>query len=271
MDKIFDLSLLKDLISQFMAIIPNIIGAIVVFIIGWIIAKIGARIVKKLLVSIQIDKLAEKLNEIEIVSKANFKIVPSSALSKLFYYILLLIFVIASTDVLGMESISNLMSDLINYIPNVLSALLVLVIGLLVADFIKNIVQTSMQSLGVPSAKLIASILFYFLLLTVIMSALSQAKIETQFMTDNLKIILGATAAAFALGYGFASRDLMANFIASFYTKGKVNVGDFISIDGKKGKIISMDSTSLTLLSNEKQIIIPLSKLTSNAVEIYKT
>jgi len=267
---IFDIfSILKQLVGDFVEALPNIIGAIVVFIIGWIISKFVASVVKKFLKNIKVDKIGDSLNEIDIVSKSNIKIVPSSVISKILYYVLLLLFTVAATDILGMPAVSELMSDLIGYVPSFLSALIVFVIGLLVSEFIKNIVLNTCKSLGIPSAKLIANFIFFFLFITVTMSALGQAKINTEFINSNLTMILGGGVLAFAFGYGFASKDLMANFLASFYSKDKLNIGDKVTIDGITGEVVSMDSTSVTLRSVDKKIIVPLSKLTSQNVEIY--
>ncbi|MEK7257075.1 MAG: mechanosensitive ion channel domain-containing protein, partial [Bacteroidota bacterium] len=84
-----------------------------------------------------------------------------------------------------------------------------------------------------------------------------------------LTVILGGVVLAFAIGYGFASKDTMANFLASFYSKNKVKIGDIVSVDGSKGRVIAMDSASLTLQGDGKIIVIPLKKLTSEKVEIF--
>jgi len=154
--------LLEELYKKSVEAFPNIIFALIIAIIGWILAKVIARIVRKVLEALQVDRLADKLNEIDIVSKANFTILPSQVLSKLVYYLILLVSFIAATDYLGIEAVSNLMSDLINYIPSLLSAVVFFIIGLLVADFIRGIVLTTCQSLSIPSAKVISSIVFYF-------------------------------------------------------------------------------------------------------------
>ena len=195
---------------------------------------------------------------------------PSVLLSRLAYYILLFIFVIAAVDVLGMEAVSSLMSDLLNYIPHLLSAFLVFVVGVFVADFIKNIVLTTCNSLGIPAAKVIANVIFYFLFLNIIMITLSQAKIDTDFIQDNLSIILAGVVLAFAIGYGFASRQLVANFLSSLYNKDKVKIGDVIGIEGLRGKVIDIDSSSFTLEAEGRSVIIPLSKLSSESIEIFE-
>lgn len=258
------------LIQGFVSAIPNIIGAFAVIIVGWIIAKLVAKFLKKVLENIGVDRLAVHLNEIDIVNKANIKFVPSTLLPKIVYYLLMLLFALAATDVLNMTALSDLMRDIIAYIPKLISALIVFIIGLLLAEFIKNIVLTACQSIGIPSAKIISTFIFYFLFLTVTMSAIAQAEINTDLINSNLTMILGGGVLAFAIGYGFASKDMMANFLSSFYSKEKFLIGDEISIDNVRGRIIAMDSTSITLQTEESRIIIPLSKFISQKVEIYE-
>lgn len=265
------LEIVKEMLLSFAAVIPNFFLALIVFIIGWIVSKLVSKFVRRLLKTIGADKLAERLNEIEIIHKSNLKIVPSVLLSKILYYILLFIFIFAATDVLGMEAVSRLMGDLLNYLPNLISAFLVLIIGIFLADFIKNIVLTTCNSLGIPAANVIANIVFYFIFLNVAMITLSQAKIDTDFIQDNLSIILAGVVLAFAIGYGFASRQLVANFLSSLYNKDKIKVGDIIGIEGVKGEVIEIDSASFTIKVEDRKVVIPLSKLSSENIEIYKT
>ena len=86
------LELLNDLLKQFIQVVPNVLGAIIVAFLGWIISRFVRRIVKKILAATGIDQLAEKLNEIDLVDKAKIKIVPSAILSSVLYYVLLLFF-----------------------------------------------------------------------------------------------------------------------------------------------------------------------------------
>ncbi len=250
--------------------LPSFLGAVIVFIIGYIISKVLANLIRKLLVNMKVDNAAEKLNEIDIVNQANVKIVPSKILSKVIYYIGILVTLIASTDVLGMPEVSQMVSNIIGYVPKLISALILLAVGIVVADFIKGLVLSTLTGLGIPSAKLIASFVFYFIFLTILISALAQAGINTDLINNNLTMILGGGVLAFALGYGFAAKDMMANFLASFYTKEKFAVGDTISVEDVSGNIIEMDNSSLTLQADSKRVVIPLSKLSAEKVVIHE-
>jgi len=261
--------LTADLLKQFVSAIPRVATAIFIIIIGIIIAKIVSGIVRKLLAKLGVDKLGEKLEEIDLVQKSNVRIKISSIISKFLYYILLLFFMIAGAEALGMPAISQLVSDIINFIPNLIVAIIMIVLGLLVAEALKNITHTALKSLGIPSAAMISSFIFYFILMTVFVSALRQAAVETKFLETNLSILIAGVVFAFAIGYGLASKDLLKNFLSSFYNKGKIAVGDNISIGNVTGEIINIDNTTVTIRSNDRRILYPLSQVLGDKIEIH--
>ncbi len=265
-------SLLEKLLEELRKlteILPNLIGAFAVFFIGWLLSKMISRVVRKVLDRLGIDKLAERINEIEIVYKSKIRIVPSTLLSKILYYLLMLVVVMAATDVLKMEAVSRLVNDIINYIPSLLTAMLVLAIGVLVADAIKNAVDTACKSLAIPAGGVISSVVFYFIFINVLMMALSQAKLQTGFIESNISIVLAGVVGAFAIGYGFASRNIVASLLSAFYNKERIKAGDFIRIGDVAGRIIATDSTSLTILTGDgRQVIVPLHKLSTEIYEI---
>lgn len=258
---------LADLLEGFISFVPNILGALLVLLVGYIVARVLRRILKTILAKAKVDVLGEKLNEIEIVQKSKFKIKLSTIFSKLIYFIIMLFVWVAATDVLGMEAISQLVTDIFNFIPNLLVAFIILIIGLLLADLIRKAVLTACNSLGIPSAKLIATLVFYFIFINILISALSQAQINVEFLSQNISLVIGGAVLAFAIGYGFASRDILSNFLASFYGKGMFEVGERVVIDGIEGEIIEIDRANITLLSEKKKVIIPFSKAINNKVE----
>lgn len=249
--------------------LPNVLGALGILLIGWIISRLTSRLIGKALRRIKVDRLMDQLKSIDLIGKGNISFSPSVFLAKLVYYVLMLIFTVAAVDTLGMDSVSNLITSLLEYLPRMLSAFLVFIVGLFISNFIKNIVSTAATSLGIPSAKLIANFLFYFLFLNVLMIALDQAGVETAFLTSNLTLVLGGVVLAFAFGYGFASRDLMANYLASFYAKDKFRIGDTLNVDGEEGIILEKDNTSIILRKKDgRKVIFPLSMISNRKVEI---
>ena len=258
-----------ELLKRFSEAAPKIFFALLVLLIGWLIASAIRRVVRRVLASLQVDRLAERLNDIDIVQRSGMRIQISSVVAQMMYYVLMLGFIIFATDMLGIPTITDMVRDLINYLPALFSAFVLFLLGLFLADMIRGMVMTTCQSMGIPSAKMISSGVFYFLFITIAVSALAQAKISTGFIASNLTVAIGAFALAFAIGYGFAARDLVANYLASHYNRNKVRIGDDISIGGVRGKVVMIDSTSLILQTPERAIIVPMSKMTRENVDVY--
>lgn len=262
--------LFRDLIAEFLKAVPNFVGAIVIAIVGYIIAKIIGKVIARSLEKLKVDKLGDKLNTIDIIEKANFNIKISAVISKIFYYFLLLFFLVAATDILGMPAVSDLVKDIFNFVPHLIVAIIILILGILVSDAIRGLVYTTCNSLGISSSKMISTVVFYFLFINIVVVALTQANINTDFLAQNLSIIIAGVVLAFSIGYGLASKDVVANFLASFYSQNKFQVGDDITINGHRGTVINLDKSSISLLTNDAKIIIPLGKLTSMEVIVHK-
>ena len=243
--------------------------AFAILILGWLLARFISKMMQKILKAVKIDALGDKINEIDILENANIKILPSVVISKLLYYILMLIVITAALEILSLDQLSQQVSKLIEYIPKLFSATLILIGGLIVANAIRGLLNAAFQSLNLASGKLISSFVFYFIFVSVLLSALPQADFQVDFLQDNLTIIVGGIVFAFAIGYGFASRNIMSNLLASLYSRNKFRIGDDIKIDGTRGTIVEMDSTSLTLETSDRRIVFPLNLLTTQRVEVF--
>jgi len=262
-------TLLMDMARGAVDVVPKMIMAIVIFVVGYFVAKIVAKIIRKALIAAKVDKLGESLNQVDLVHKANVKIELSQIFSKAIYYLLMLIVLILSSTALGMPEVTNLVKDILLFLPNLLVAMIVMILGTLLADAIKGMVGTALKSLGVPSANMIANVLFYFLFINIVMIALKQANVQTDFLAQNISILIAGVIGAFAIGYGLASKDTMANLLASFYGKNVFKNGDKVTIAGVTGVISDVDKSKITLRTDNSTVIIPLSKATSDKIEFH--
>lgn len=260
--------ILEQVVTDFAKAIPNLVGAILVLVIGWIIAKVVAKAIATVLEKLGVDKAANKINQIDFMQKANLNLMPSKVIPGLVYYIILLIFAMVSTEVLQMPVVSKMMADLIAFIPNLIAGFILFIFGIVLADFLKSLTLTACNSLGIPSGKVMSNFVFYLVFLTLTITALEQASIETTLLSTNLTILVAGLVAAFSIGYGLASKDTMANYLASFYTKNKVKTGDIVRVSGVTGEVMMVDGSSLTIQTEDRLVIIPLKKLTSENLEI---
>lgn len=248
--------------------LPRFAIALVLLIIGWLLAKFVSRLLVRILQTIPVDALGEKIKTIDFFANLDFKL--SSLIGKLFYWVIMTIFFTTAAETMGLTSISDGIKNLLAYLPKLLSAAVFFVIGALAANGIKAIIDAACASMGLPTGKIISLFVFYFLIVMISITTLNQAGLDTQIITQNVSIATAAIFFAFSIAYGFASRDILANLLASFYSKDKFSIGQRIRIDGIEGEIIRMDSTSVTLNTAESEIVMPLQKLLNSTVEILK-
>lgn len=267
------IDLLDVMITQLIEFGDNILGAILILIVGYLLVRFITKVLRRVLSRIGIDRLADRyINGIDFLSDNNIRIVPSAVISKVVYYLAILIVLVAATDVLEMEAVSVLVRDAIDYIPSLFAAFLILIIGLFIADFVKNIALATFTSLNIPAGRFLSSFIFYFILINIFILALQQARINTDFINNNLSILLGGIVLAFAIGYGLASRSILSNYIAHFYSKDKLQLGDNVKIGAYEGVVLEVNNTTLTLFdeTSNKQVLIPLSYLNTEVVEVLK-
>lgn len=259
----------ENVLLGFTGAVPKLIGAVLLFVVGWLVAKIVSAALRKALEVTKIDAFAEKLKDLDFLS--GFTLKPSVMLSQVVFYILLLFFISAVSETLGMAVVSNQVASLINYIPKLLSAVVVFLGGALLANLLKEAVGTAAKSLNIPSSGLIANIVFYFLLISIAISALEQAGMNTDFIKNNLTLILGGVVFAFALAYGYASRDTLTNLLSASYSRNRFFVGDEIEVGHLRGTIIDIDSAAVTLRDTAgKTVVLPQRLLTQTEVTIHQ-
>lgn len=261
---------LRKLLSQFSDFIPKLIGGIIVFFVGLLIAKGISIFIVKIFKNIGIDKFGEKLNDLDFLKKFKVEIVLSTIISKIVYFFIMMIFISTATETLGFKVITDLVTSMVNMVPKIIAAIIMLMVGLLLADSLQKAVTAACKSLNISAAKMIGSIVFFFFLAITIIAALGQAGINTTLLESSFNLIIAGIIFAFSFGYGMASKDILANMLSSFYTKNKFKEGQIIEIDGIKGQISSVDQTSIVVNTGESKTVFPLNILQTNKVVLFE-
>ncbi len=259
---------LKSFGQQIMGAIPGILGAIFLIILGWLVARLIARLIVKLMNAIKFDKIFDNLNSKEFLKNLKITVGPSVIVGKFIFWVIFLLFIVTATETLGWTVVATEITNLIRFIPNLFIGIIIFIIGLYIANFIKSLINTSFSSLGISSGKIMSEIAFYIIMIVITLTALKQTGINTRIIDNNITIIIGIIIGAFALSFAISSRDVLQNILAGFYSKNNFHVGQIIKIDGVTGEIIKIDSIHLVLKNAKEKIIFPVSKLLTEKVEI---
>ncbi|PQJ80583.1 mechanosensitive ion channel family protein [Polaribacter porphyrae] len=264
----FDFSFLQNLWHSFVDFLPQLLKGLAFLIIGWLFIKFILYIIKKALGLTNIDSLPEKLNVDEIFGNSSIKIQPTKIIITTIKWILIFVFVIVASELLGLRMISEQLSNLITYLPKLISALVIFAVGVYVANMAKKAITSMFASLELTGGGLVGNIIFYIITIIVSVTALNQAGINTDLITNNLSIIFASILAAFTISFGLGSRDIIKRLLFGYYSRKNLQVGNKIRTDKFEGVITSIDNISVVLSSKDKTIIIPIKEIVDNNIEV---
>ncbi len=260
---------LTKLVEQSSTFISNFISAALIILIGWLVAKGTSFILKSFLSKIGIDKLGDKIQNMEVLKKYSFDFKLSSIIASIVYILIMLFLSIAAADTLGVPAISNMFLMLVNFIPKLIVAIIMTLLGLFLSDLARKFVDSLCKSFNIKAGKLISMAVFFFLSFISVIMAMGQAGINTKLLESSFNIMIAGLALAFSIGYGIASKDILINILSSIYSRRKYNIGDLIEILGVKGTIKSIDNTNIILDSEGNSVSFPLKVLQTEKITVF--
>jgi small-conductance mechanosensitive channel len=212
---------LQNALSTFLSYLPQLVGAIVILIIGYIVAKVLQAVVGRVLQAIGFNGWMEKGGIKQFFDRAETNQTPHSILGKLVFWFVFIIALTMAADALGIPQVSEVLGQLIAYIPNIIAAILILILAALLANFVSGIVR------GATGSGLLASVARYAIIVYAAFAALTQLGIAVQLTANTFLILLGSIALAAALAFGIGGRDVANDILQKAYGRSsEVTGGD---------------------------------------------
>lgn len=262
---------LRSLSATLMVALPRVIAGLVVFLLGWLVARLLSRAIERLLTVVRFNALAERVGAVGLLRRANVTVSPAGMIGKFVYWTILLVVLITAAETVGWTAVSTEISKLLSYLPQLLAAIVFFVIGYYIVTFIRELIGGATRSLGISAGRVISAVVYYLLLFIVSLTALDQAGVDTSIITANLLVVVGSVMLAAAISYGFASRDVLANILAGFFNRRNLRVGQTIEVGGQRGKVVAMTSLAVTLqVSESEKIIIPSRIIINEPVRVFE-
>ena len=208
-----------QMLTRIMAYLPVLLGALVILIVGWIVAKAIRRLVDWLLKTIRFDSLADKAGISEILKKGDLKITAGEVISSIVYWLIIIMVLVMTVDALGLPKSSDILESLFAYVPKVIAALLVLVVAMFLASFVSGIVRTAAGNANLPKPQILAGISRWAIIIFAVTISLEQLGIAPLLVTATFNIILGGIVLALALAFGLGGKDAAAKYLEELRQK----------------------------------------------------
>jgi hypothetical protein len=204
----------NDLWYTVVAYLPAILAAVIVFLIGWVVAVIIYRVVVEIVKVLRIDDMLKAAGMNDAAKQAGFNLDVGRFLGTLVEWFIVLVFLIASLDILGLTQVTiYLQTVVLLYLPQVIVASLILILGAIVAEVVKGLVSGSARAAGARSGNFAGTVAKWAIWITAIMAALTQLGIATALLQTLFTGVVIALALAFGLAFGLGGKEAAARII----------------------------------------------------------
>ncbi|ETB63558.1 TPA: hypothetical protein DIC38_03635 [Candidatus Nomurabacteria bacterium] len=210
---VFSTSLI-NLWQGFIGFVPNLLGAIILFIIGWVVGSVVAKAITHLLDMVKLNKLFESAGVEGFVARAGLKLNVSGFIGAIVKWFLIVVFLMASLEIIGLTQVNDFLREaVLYYLPKVIIAAFVLIIATVIADAMKKLVLASAKAANVKSANMLGSITLYAIWIFAFIIALAELGIASAFMQILFTGFIAALAIALGLAFGIGGKDVAAKIL----------------------------------------------------------
>lgn len=210
--EVFQVSL-QGLWYGFVATFPKILLAVIIFILGWIVATTLAKLITAGIDALKLDKLFKSAGADDVLARAGWKLHIGGVIGWLVKWLIVLGFLLASLNILGLTQVSMFLQQVLAYIPQVIIAVLILVLGTVLADFARKLVSGSAAIANIRSAKMIGSIAYYAIWILAIVTALDKLGIFGYFGQIIFTGLVVMLALGFGLAFGLGGKDAAGRWV----------------------------------------------------------
>lgn len=210
---------LQNLWQVFLNFIPQLIGAIIVFLVGWIFAIGVGRLVAEILSRLSLDKLFKQTGWTEALEKADLKVNASAFIGGIVKWILVVVFLLASVEILGLIQFATFVKSVLAYLPNVIVAALIFAVTVIVVDIVEKVVRTAVEGIKIGYGQVVSMIVKWSIWIFSMLAILYQLGIARPFMETLFQGLVYTLVLAFGLSFGLGGKDVAAEILRDLKDK----------------------------------------------------
>lgn len=208
---------LMNLWYGFISFVPSLLGAIILFIVGWVVGSIIGKAIAQVINALKVDKLFESAGTNDLMNRAGLKLNVGGFIGGLVKWFIIVVFLMASLQIMGLTQVNDFLREaVLFYLPKVIIASLVLVIATVIAGAMQKIVASSAKAAGVRGSNMIGSVTRYAIWIFAFIIALSELGIATAFMQILFTGFVAALAIALGLAFGLGGKEAASRTVDKF-------------------------------------------------------
>ena len=207
------LGALQNLWQGFIKFIPQLIGALVIFVIGWFIAVWVGRFIAGILRKLKFDRIFEKGKWDETLAKANFKMKISEFIGGIIKWVLVIVFLLAAVEILGLGQFAGFLKSIVIWLPNLVVAVAIFIVAIIVADFSEKLVEAIVGKMKVGYSRFLGNLVKWAIWIFAILAILSQIGIASEIIQILVTGFVALIVISAGIAFGLGGRDLAKNIL----------------------------------------------------------
>jgi small-conductance mechanosensitive channel len=204
---------LQDLWYGVASFVPNLILALVIFAIGWVLALLIEKLVESLFKALKVDAALKSAGMEDVVKRAGHNLNSGLFVGAFVKWFIIIVFLMASFDVLKLNQVNGFLRDVVNYLPTVIVAILILMVAVVVANAMQKLVVASSRAANIKSAELLGRITKWAIWIFAILTALFNLGIAPALIQTVVMAVFAGLALAIGLAFGLGGKDAAQKMI----------------------------------------------------------
>ncbi|GAB3032816.1 mechanosensitive ion channel family protein [Bowmanella dokdonensis] len=248
--------LYSQLLEYLVAYLPNVIGALLLVLAGWLVAWLMSRLTLSIIRLL--NRMLSLMTPAPLRGKGlEIRTDHSRVASKVIFWLIMLFFFAAAMSILGLDLFSAWLGGLISYLPRMVAGLLIIVGGYLLSNLVSTMTRATAESAGLPRALWLAAAAKFAVLFTALVIGVEQLGINIHFITSLVLVVAAVLGAGLALAFGLGSKGLIANVVGARQARKHCQIHDQMVVGDTEGVLVEITDTMLVLETQAGRTLIP--------------
>ncbi len=246
--------------------LPSIMAAIVILVVGWLMARLSQGLVRRL--SQGINRIMERVFRTGTLASARLSTPIITVIAEITYWIVVFITITIAMRVGGFTLISGWLDQIVVHLPNLIAGLLIIGLGYLSSDYVGSLVDSGVGAKKPGERLLLGRLVQGFIFTTMLIIGLDQFGVEVTFLITLLTVVAGTVLVGFSIAFGLGARAHVSNLVAARTAQTVLKAGMNIRIHEVEGTVLEVSTTHIIMDTETGHTLIPANMLDENMVEI---
>lgn len=257
---------LSEFAATLAAFVPSLVGALLLLLVGWLLARVVELASRRLLRTAGLDRVAARLGVGEVLERTGNPASLSEIVARLLFWLVLLLFVLSSIETIGLVAVTATIDRLVAFIPRLIAAGLIVLLGVLAARFVGGVVASASAAAGVEGAGRLGLLAQGAVVALVSVVAIEQLGIATQVLVGPLTALVGAAGLAAGLAFALGARPIVTHILAGHFLEQSLPRDAFVEVAGRRGVVERIGPTDTLLRNGDESWSIPNHQLLEQVI-----